>query len=388
MQNRRGQLGSINVRVTNGGRRMARIRYWLDVPGQHARRRASTEWRDVTGMENAAIELWRTQVIAEAGVCNPRKPIPSEELFRDIADRWLDDNLDRYKVSCRDTVRLLVSKYLVPAFGEQAPESITGPVVNRWLGSVRLLDGTKPSARTLKHLVATLQVVLGRTFTRREVRYPTDARPKARIYCPSDEEIAKIVQAAQGVYRLLFAMAPSTGMRCGELYGLHIEDIDFERGAICVRQSFSRGQLQSPKTDRAWRMITVSPDLIEMIQAFKGDRTRGVLLMSQDGTPLHHPNVLNRQLHPILEKLKLPQFGMHSFRHYSVSFCVRAGMSFDDVRMRHGHGSEEIMRMYLHLAPGHDARTLRMIPNIVAQVGPTNGPTEVAPRLAVVAKAM
>ena len=169
-------------------------------------------------------------------------------------------------------------------------------------------------------------------------------------------------------------MAPSTGMRCGELYGLHIEDIDFERGCITVRQSLSRGQLQSPKTDRSVRIITVSPDLIEMIRQYAGDRTSGILLLSSDGTPLHHSNVLHRKLHPILKKLGLPRFGMHSLRHYSVSFCVRAGMPFDDVRMRHGHGSEEIMRMYLHLTPGHDARTLKMIPNVVANVGPNDGP--------------
>jgi len=85
----------------------------------------------------------------------------------------------------------------------------------------------------------------------------------------------------------------------------------------------------------------------------------------------------NRIVTSIQRSLGLPRFGMHSFRHYSVSYCVRHGMSFDDVRMRHGHGSEEIMRMYLHLAPGHDARTLRMIPNIAAELGPKVGPSKV-----------
>jgi len=37
----------------------------------------------------------------------------------------------------------------------------------------------------------------------------------------------------------------------------------------------------------------------------------------------------------------------------------------------------EIMRMYLHLARGHDARTLRMIPNIAVELGPSVGPSKV-----------
>jgi len=34
------------------------------------------------------------------------------------------------------------------------------------------------------------------------------------------------------------------------------------------------------------------------------------------------------------------------------------------------------MRVYLHLAPGHDARVLRMIPNITAELGPNVGPSK------------
>jgi hypothetical protein len=47
-------------------------------------------------------------------------------------------------------------------------------------------------------------------------------------------------------------------MRAGELYGLHIEDIDFEHGCILVRQSFSAGEMQSPKTEESHRVITIN----------------------------------------------------------------------------------------------------------------------------------
>ena len=367
---------------------MARVRYWEDVAGQNERRRVATEWRDVSQMSELELQLWRTQVIAEAGVHNPKKAILSEAAFETWASDFLEQNLNRYKPSCRETMALHVSRYLIPAFGNHAPEAITGPAVNKWLGGVRLLDGSVPSKLTLKHIISTLQVVLGRTFGRKEIRYPAALRPAKRIYCPSDAAVRSIIGEAQGVYKVLFTLAASTGMRSGELYGLHIEDIDFERGSIFVRQSLSRGELQAPKTERSVRIITVTPELIEMIREFKGDRSRGILLVTSEGTPMHHANVLHRQLHPILERLGLPQFGMHSFRHYSVSFCVRAGMSFDDVRMRHGHGSEDIMRMYLHLAPGHDARIMRQIPNLVPNAGPKAGPKQDAVELEAVANAV
>ena len=377
MKNRKGQLGYIDVRMTRDNRKMARIRYWEDVAGQHKRKRRSTEWQDVTDWSDQQIQLWRMQVIAEAGVQDPKKPIPSEVDFESHAIAWLEQNLTRYKKSFRKSLVMFVHRYLIPAFGAMPIEEITGPVVNKWVGSVRLQNGAAPSRQTLRHLVKTLQIIVGKPFASREIRYPADARPKRRIYCPTDEEVRNIVSRAKGVYRVLFAMAPSTGMRAGELYGLHIEDIDFEHGCILVRQSFSGGEMQSPKTEKSHRVITINPDLVEMIRRYKGERTKGVLLLSEAGTPLHHENVLHRHLHPIQRSLDLPRFGMHSFRHYSVSYCIRHGMSFDDVRLRHGHGSEEIMRLYLHLAPGHDARVLRMIPNIAAEVGPSVGPSNI-----------
>ena len=37
----------------------------------------------------------------------------------------------------------------------------------------------------------------------------------------------------------------------------------------------------------------------------------------------------------------------------------------------------KIMRMDLDLAPGYDARVLRMIPNITAELGPNVGPSKI-----------
>src|SRR6516162_1870224 len=278
VKNRKGQLGCIEVKMTQSNRKMARIRYWDDVPGEHARKRRDTKWQDVTNWSDNQLQLWRMQVIAEAGVQDPRKPIPSEGKFEPLALEWLEQNLPRYKRSFRRTVAMFAYRYLIPAFGAMPIEEITGPVVNKWIGTVRLQDGSAPSRKTLSHLVKTLQVISGKRFTAREIRLPADARPKRTIYCPTDEEVRKIVSRAKGVYRLLFAMAASTGMRAGELYGLHIEDIDFERGCILVRQSVYHGEMQSSKTENSHRIITINPDLLEMIRRYKGERETGVLL--------------------------------------------------------------------------------------------------------------
>src|SRR5215472_16392387 len=115
VKNRKGQLGYIDVRMTQGNRKMARIRYWDDVAGQHARKRRSTEWRDVTDWSDQQIQLWRMQVIAEAGVQGPKKPIPSEVNFESNAITWLEENLARY-IRSHFEERSRCFRIVIPAF--------------------------------------------------------------------------------------------------------------------------------------------------------------------------------------------------------------------------------------------------------------------------------
>jgi integrase len=60
--------------------------------------------------------------------------------------------------------------------------------------------------------------------------------------------VEKILAAAEERYRTVYWLAVETGMRCGELCALRIEDVNLEAGAIRVSRAVWRGQLQSPKS--------------------------------------------------------------------------------------------------------------------------------------------
>ena len=96
-----------------------------------------------------------------------------------------------------------------------------------------------------------------------------------------------------------------------------------------------------------------------MIRRYKGERETGVLLWSEASTPLHYENTYTGIY--IRSKRVSVCCGSECIRSaITVSRCVRHGMSFDELRLSHGHGSEKIMHRYLHLAAGYDARVLRM----------------------------
>jgi integrase len=357
-------------RLGKGGRRMGRLLYWTAVAGQDKRAQKSFSLGDLTGLSDEAIEKKRKAAIAELGVYHPAiENVPSPDSFAERAQDWLTNELPkirRHKAHSRYIVRRLLA-----AFGTTPAALITEQVVNNWIGTVRKDDGSKPSKSTLKHFVSHLKLIVPE-LKGADIKYPVDCAPEEEVYCPTDEEVSRLLASAKGAFRVLVLLLVMSGMRISEALGLQVEDINFEHCVLSIRRGAVDGKIGGPKTRNARRFITVHRSLIDAIAAHLKGRTTGCLFRSRKGTPLRHSNLYKRYWKPMRKAAGLESktaegiFGFHSLRHYSVSYCIRNGMPFDDVRMRHGHGSEKIMKHYTHLAPGYDRRVLAHVPNPTA----------------------
>ena len=84
----------------------------------------------------------------------------------------------------------------------------------------------------------------------------------------------RIIEAAQGQYRVLFAVLGGTGMRIGEAAGLYVEDVDIQSQVIHVRRSIWKGEDLAPKTENAIREVDIDETLTEMLRLFIGKRKR------------------------------------------------------------------------------------------------------------------
>jgi integrase len=78
--------------------------------------------------------------------------------------------------------------------------------------------------------------------------------------------VKKSIDAAEGQYKPLFALQFATGMRFGEIAGLHVEDLDFEESVIRIRRSTYRLQKMTPKSQAGYRQIDVDPDTTSMLR--------------------------------------------------------------------------------------------------------------------------
>jgi integrase len=316
-------------------------------------------------------KLWN--IIAESGANKPHYAAPAGTSFARVTAVWEETYLSRRKPSTRRTMRHHIRKYLLPKWGTSPVDTITAAKVNEWLGELRGL-----AANTMKHLVTTLCMILGRRFGRKQVIYPSQFDAEEEPICFTQEQMKAVVGRSKGKYQALFETAAETGMRAGELYALTVGDIDFTRCVIHVRRAAWEGKTQSPKSRNAYRVIDVQPSLIDHLRGYLGGRAAGLVFPSRNETALRNSNVLRRALYPILKALGIPKGGMHGFRHGRVSFLMEQGVPLEVIKRWIGHGSEAMIRRYTHLRPEYGQKILRQLPGVVQSVqgswplGPTN----------------
>jgi integrase len=182
-------------------------------------------------------------------------------------------------------------------------------------------------------------------------------------------EVAQIVDAAKGQYRMLFKLAAETGARAGELYALTVDDILFAHNVVRVNKSMYDQKVGSPKCRNASRWINLKPYVMQMLKEHLKGRTTGLVFQSRRRTPLQNCTVLHKHLHPLQRQLGIEQGGMHAFRHHRVSTLVMAGTPLVVIRKWVGHGREQMVERYTHLRPDFMRDELARVPDFVPKTG-------------------
>jgi integrase len=113
-------------------------------------------------------------------------------------------------------------------------------------------------------------------------------------------EAQQIVDAAEGQYRVLFGLAAATGLRFGELAGLHCEDVDLTKQIITVRRSVWKGRLVPTKTKAGFRQVFIDADTAEILGAHIEGQD-GLVFKTRNNTPLANREVVFDHLYPVCD---------------------------------------------------------------------------------------
>ena len=295
-------------------------------------------------------------------------PRAGRRLFDDFAAQWLA--AQTFDPSTLEAVEVRLRVHILPTFGKLELRSIRPSTVQAWLRSRQ----GKSSARYVRVMLANLSAILSAAVEDGLIaRNPCSSKsvraPKAeqkRLVPLTAEQVAAVVAAHPARYRTVPIVAAGLGLRQGEVFGLRVEDVDFLRRRVLVRQQVKivRAHLvfAPPKGGKS-REVPL-PDVVGLAMAEHlrqyPARSDGLIFTSREHKPLARTYYNPRIWKPALEAAGIPptrENGMHALRHYYASVLLDAGESIRALAEYLGHADPGFtLRVYTHLMPSSEER--------------------------------
>jgi integrase len=268
------------------------------------------------------------------------------ETFKQKATRWENTDLIMCKPSSAN-IPYVVKKHLIPPFGDLPLDSVTEDSVKEWIAD-QVKQG-KLAPKTISNVWKILRLILGKKHVVGwDIKLPPIPRKEQRWFTPA--EAKKIVDEAEGQHKTLFALQFATGMRIGEICGLHVEDVDLTEAIVHIRRGTFRLIESTPKTEAGYRDVDIDQATVQMLKEYIGGRVTGRLFQTKNGTPLVGNNINREVLKPICKKLGIPIGTTHAFRHGRVSVLQKMRVPGKMITEWVGHTSLKMTSQYTHFS--------------------------------------
>jgi len=251
-------------------------------------------------------------------------PAPKGESFRDIAELYMTNVAPHLSISTVRQRKSHLNAHLLPRFGNEALMSLNVKTLQMFATDMLATNADKGIVNVLGTLFRVLDYA-----KRTGIRVP-DTKMKdltlrsnrdtkeVAYFKPADAQ--RIIAAAKEPYRTIFILAWGSGLRAGELLGLTVNDIDFERKLILPRRQADdrTRQLRELKTKKSQSPVAMTPTVEAALRHHMTclqPNPLGLLFPSRTGKPRKRGYVIKFGLAPVLKKLGLPRAGLHAFRH-------------------------------------------------------------------------
>jgi integrase len=151
-----------------------------------------------------------------------------------------------------------------------------------------------------------------------------------------------------------------TGLRIGEVCALVWDDIDVERGLICVSKTLQRiyvvdGEkkytevvIDTPKSISSIREIPISQDLMKVLSPLKKAVAGNYYVLTNSPSPIE-PRAYRNYYNRLLKQLDLPHLRFHGLRHTFASILIDNEVDIRSVQSALGHSNPNTTEIiYVH----------------------------------------
>lgn len=299
---------------------------------------------------------------------------PSGMTVKEYLEWWLEQHSSAKKLKPKtvQSYRFLINQYLVPSLGALPLEQLHPVHVQNYVTKMNKTEkqkgsekGEKLSPRTVTYSMVVLRLALKQAVKKwklikenpaEEIEVPGNGEP--RQCALSVEKMFKLLnycyKHAGNDYSLIYT-AFYTGMRRGELLGLHWNEVSLEKGNLEVKWTMQRITKKglifkpAPKTKAGFRFVELPPTVVTLLKEIRRKQNEIKLFMGKDyyqehdlvfcqdnGRP-HDPDGVSRRFHKLAVEAGFPDMRFHDMRHTHATLMLDAGEDLRIVQKRLGH---------------------------------------------------
>lgn len=179
-------------------------------------------------------------------------------------------------------------------------------------------------------------------------KLPKQSEGRTRYLSPSEFKAA--LQAAPEWMRAPMALAAFTGMRRGEILGLHWKDVDLENQRVYLEQT-KNGTL---------RVLALNSLAVKVLNSLQRTLPGDLVFAAVNPS---HLTVYTRR---VFASVGIVDASFHSLRHTAASWLVMEGVDLYAVGQILGHKTPRMTQRYAHLSPGYMAVAVNKLNSVFA----------------------
>jgi site-specific recombinase XerD len=251
-----------------------------------------------------------------------------EHFSRYMRARGMSENTDR---SYRHAIGVFLTFY-----GERDMASITNDDVNAFLSDQLYSQGYSRSYQS--QFISAIKHFFRERYHKKldieELSHPRQDRKLPKVF--SKEEIADIIKSTSNMkHRTMLSVQYGMGLRVGELIGLRLKDLDFQRGTVRV---FGKGR----KARQAFMGKGLSALLKSYVEAYK---PKDWLFEGQNGR--YSASSVNQVLKKSAKRAGISKpVNSHMLRHSFATHLLESGVDLRYIQELMGHQSSKTTEIY------------------------------------------
>jgi integrase len=398
-------MASIRKRSWKTGKgepRSAWILDYIDRDGDRQQLQFPTKAEAITKRQDVETEL-------RAGTHTPSKKSPT---VPEATDRWLSAAAARLERSTSENYRqhasiisaafrtVKLADLTTPDITEFRDDLLTGAIWFRpEMEAVECHIKTNRSPSTVRKTLFCLKAIINKARedgfigqnVAESVKVKADKRGKKQAKegrdFPTMAEMQRLINACHGVRARAFLMvAAFTGLRNGEMRGLHWRNVDLRGHKIhvCERADWW-GTMGDPKSEESHRDVPIDAEVAHALRYLKAasrfSKDDDLVWPDGDGNVAKRSALITEVFLQAHRTAGLPtpdyqpKYGPHSFRHFYASQCLcpldqgGRGLTLKETQERLGHATLAMTAdTYGHLFARDAESTRRVEANAVAGV--------------------